>query len=282
MSSDMHLKAAACLWACVSAASAADTPSRIVSADLCADAYVFALADQEAVAAVSWQAGQAVSGAPEWALDLPRATNEAERLIALRPDLVVFGPSGAGDAARFLDRAGIAHISLQWGEDWNTVTGNLSSIGAALDEAERADALIAELDARRETLAARTENRARQPSVFYLSVTGGAAGAGTLVDEAIRMAGGRNAAADAGAVGWLAADAAWVFRVDPDLIITSYFVDGYVTRNNTGARHSAFRHMLQDTPRIDIPSAVWSCAGPALMEAAEQIAEALDGAGRGS
>ena len=67
MSSDMPLKAAACLWACVSAVSAADGPSRIVSADLCADAYVFALADREAVAAVSWQAGQTVSGAPEWA-----------------------------------------------------------------------------------------------------------------------------------------------------------------------------------------------------------------------
>ncbi len=282
MSSDMHLKAAACLWACVSAASAADGPSRIVSADVCADAYVFALADQAAVAAVSWQAGQTVSGAPSWALDLPRASGDAERLITLQPDLVVFGPSGAGDAARFLDRAGIAHISLQWGEDWNTVTANLRIIGAALGETMRAQALVAELEARRANLMLRAEDRGRRPLVFYLSVTGGAAGAGTLVDEAIRMAGGRNAAAEAGASGWLAADAAWAFRVDPDLIITGYFVDGYATRNNTGARHSAFRRLLQGTARIDIPAAALSCAGPALLEAAEQIAGALDRQERGS
>lgn len=282
MSSDMHLKAAACLWVCVSAASTADGPSRIVAADVCADAYVLALADREAVAAVSWQAGQAVSGAPEWALDLPRASGDAERLIALQPDLVIFGPSGAGDAERFLDRAGIAHVSLQWGEDWNTVTGNLHLIGEALDEAARAGTLISELESRRAALAVRAQQRGAQPSVFYLSVTGGAAGAGTLVDEAIGMAGGRNAAAEAGASGWLAADAAWAFRVDPDLIITSYFVEGYATRNNTGVRHSAFRRLLQDTPRIDIPAAALSCAGPALMDAAEQIADALDRQEQGS
>ena len=281
MSSDMPLKAAACLWACVSAVSAADGPSRIVSADLCADAYVFALADREAVAAVSWQAGQTVSGAPEWALDLPRASDDAERLIALQPDLVVFGPSGAGDAARFLDRAGIARVSLQWGEDWDAVIANLRLIGTALDEAERAEALMSELETRRAQLAMRAAEQGR-PSVFYLSVTGGAAGADTLVDEAIRMAGGRNTAAEAGARGWLAADAAWAFRVDPDLVITSYFVDGYATRNNTGARHSAFRRLLRDTPRIDIPASAWSCAGPALMGAAEQIAAAIDSLRQGS
>ena len=282
MSLDMHLKAVACFWACASATSFADGPARIVSADVCADAYVLALADREAVVAVSWQAGQAVSGAPGWARDLPRANGEAERLIALQPDLVVFGPSGTGDAARFLDRAGIDHVSLQWGEDWSGVVANIRTIGEALGEEDRADALLRNLEDRRLALDRRAAGRHRQPSVFYLSVTGGAAGAGTLVDEAIRMAGGRNAAAEAGASGWLAANAEWAFRVDPDLIVTSYFIDGYATRNNTGARHSAFQRLMASRPRIDVPASVWSCAGPALMDAAEQIADALDQLEQGS
>jgi len=282
MSLDTHLRVVACLWACVSAVSAADSPARIVSADVCADAYVFALADQETVAAVSWQAGQTVSSAPAWALDLPRANGEAETLIALRPDLVVFGPAGAGDAARFLDRAGIAYFGVQWGEDWATVTTNLRSMGEALDKTARAEVLALELEARRNALLRRAAERNDLASVFYLSVTGGAAGEGTLVDEAIRMAGGRNAAAEAGASGWLAADAEWAFHVDPDLIVTSYFVDGYATQNNTGARHSAFRRLLQNRPRIDVPASAWSCAGPALMDAAEQIADALDQLEQGS
>ena len=276
MSSAMHLKAAAFLWACVSAASAAQAPQRIVSADLCADVYVLALAEPADIAAISWQAGQAVSAAPAWALDLPRASSDAENLIALQPDLVVFGAAGAGEAGRFLDAAGIAHVSVGWGEDFATVLANLETVGGAIGRQAQAARLAADLTARRNRLSARAAERSHSPSVYYLSVTGGAAGAGTLVDEAIRMAGGRNAAAEAGAVGWQPADAEWALRVHPDLVITSYFTDGYATRSDLGARHSAFRRLLNAAPHLEIPSSAWSCAGPGLLDAAEAIADRLD------
>lgn len=275
MSLATHLKAAACFWACASAASA-DGPARIVSADLCADAYVFTLADRGQVAAVSWQAGQTVSDAPGWALALPRAHADAERLVALRPDLVVFGPAGAGTSARFLDAAGIAHVSLDWGEDWQAVETNLLRLGEALDREPRARTAITALQDHRAALRRRANERASSVSVFYLSVTGGAAGSETLVDTAIRTAGGLNAAAEAGAEGWLRADAEWALRVDPDLIVTSFFTDGYRTRANVGERHSAFRRLLAGRARIDVPASAWSCAGPQLIDAAEQIADALD------
>lgn len=276
MLSAMRLKAGVCLWACVSAASAAQAPDRIASADLCADAYVFALADPDSIHAVSWQAGQTVSSAPDWALDRPRASADAERLIALGPDLVVFGPGGAGDAAGLLERASLSYTVLQWGETLEVVTSNLRQLGEILNRQREAQTLIENLHDRRDALTARAEARGVRPSVFYLSVTGGAAGAGTLVDEAIKLAGGENAAAEAGATGWLPADAEWAFRVEPDLIVTSYFIDGYATRSNIGARHAAFQRLLRDRSRVDVPAPAWSCAGPALMDAAEQIADELD------
>lgn len=282
MSLDMHLKVAACLWVFASANSAASHPTRIVSADLCADAYVIALAEPQTIAALSWQAGQTVSAAPGWALELPRVNGDAERLIALHPDMVVFGPGGPGDAARFLDVAGIDYVSVQWGETFQSVDANLEMIGRHLGRDSMADALRSDLAGRQTALQRRSAARGRTPRVFYLSATGGAAGAGTLVDAAIRLAGGRNAAAEAGATGWLAANAEWAFRVRPDLIVTSYFVDGYLTRADIGRRHSAFRHLLASAPRIDVAASAWSCAGPGLIEAAEQIADALDGLGDGS
>ncbi|GJL96760.1 MAG: ABC transporter substrate-binding protein [Hyphobacterium sp.] len=276
MSLDIHLKVAACLWVFVSANSEASDPVRIVSADLCADIYVIALAAPRTIAALSWQAGQTVSAAPDWALELPRVNGDAERLISLNPDMVIFGPGGPGEAARFLDLAGIDYMSVQWGETFQSVGANLEAIGRRLGRETTADVLRNDLVARQRDLQRRAETRNRTPDVFYLSATGGAAGAGTLVDEAIRLAGGRNAAAEAGATGWLAADAEWAFRVSPDLIVTSYFVDGYFTRSDIGRRHSAFRHLLDSAPRIDVPASAWSCAGPNLIDAAEQIAEALD------
>ena len=283
MSSDIRRLGAVFMLACVFSASslaqnidAEGAPSRVLSADLCADAFVFALAGRENIFAASWQVDQPVSGAPDWARDLPRAWTEAERLVGLDPDIAVFGPIGPGRAAPILEAAGINAVTLGWGEDFEIVRANARVLSDALSQPERAEALIADLDARLARLEGRSRARGIRPSVFYLNVSGGTAGSGTLVDAAIMAAGGRNAAAEAGAVGWTPADPEWALRVTPNLIVTSYFRDGFSSINQTGARHALFRDLLARTPHIDVPSADWSCAGPTLIHAAETIADALD------
>ncbi|MBA4802867.1 MAG: ABC transporter substrate-binding protein, partial [Euryhalocaulis sp.] len=77
-------------------APAAAAPQRVVSASLCADQYVLSVATRDQVAALSWQSRDAVSLAPDWARDLPQAAPDAERLLMLKPDLVVFGPGEGG------------------------------------------------------------------------------------------------------------------------------------------------------------------------------------------
>lgn len=283
MFSDMRRLGAVFMLACVFSASSSGqmvvgegAPGRVLSADLCADAFVIAMAQRERVIAASWQVDQPVSGAPDWARDLPRAWTEAERLLVLGPDLAVFGPAGPGRAGPILETADIETVTLAWGEDFDIVRTNARTLGDALFAPESADALIADLDARLAGLEERSRARSVRPTVFYLNVSGGTAGSGTLVDAAIAAAGGRNAAAEAGAVGWTPADPEWALRVTPDLIVTSYFRDGYNSINQTGARHALFRDLLERTPHIDVPSANWSCAGPALIHAAETIADVLD------
>ncbi len=281
MWSAMPPLAAACISACVWTASAAaqgegGAPMRVASADLCADAWVIELAEPETVIALSWQVDAPMSAAPDWARERLRAWPDAERLIALDADLVVFGPGGPGRARPVLDTAGIETLTLQWGEDFGTIRANAAATGLALDQVRQADNWSRQLDARLAALEARAALRGWSPSVFYLSVTGGTAGAGTLIDAAIEAAGGRNAASEAGAVGWTQSDAEWALRVEPDLVVTSYFTAGYRTANNTGQRHSAFRRLVDTHASIEVPGALWSCAGPGLIEAAEQIADALD------
>ena len=80
----------------------------------------------------------------------------------------------------------------------------------------------------------------------------------------------------AGASGWTQSDAEWALRVSPDLVVTSYFTDGYRTAGNAGQRHAAFRRLVERHPSVEVPGSLWSCTGPGLIEAAEHIADALD------
>lgn len=267
----------ACVWqtdACAQGEGGA--LMRVASVDLCADAWVIELADRERVIALSWQVDAPISPAPDWARQLPRAWADAERLIALDPDLAIFGPGGPGRAAPVLSAAGIETLTLPWGEDFDALRASARATGEALGREAEAETFIADLDDRLAALEARADARGWSPSVFYLAVSGGTAGDGTMIDAAIRAAGGRNAAAEAGASGWIQADAEWAFRVRPDLVVTSYFHEGYRSAGNIGQRHAAFRRLVERHPSVEVPGALWSCAGPGLIEAAERIADALD------
>jgi len=248
----------------------------VASASLCADAYLLELAGPGRIAALSWQAGDPISQAPGWARDLPRAWSDAERIYALAPAMTVFGAGEGGRTARLLDRAGLHRFELAWADDFDGVRVNLRALGEVLGEPERAAAAIRNLDARLAALDARARQRGVRPHVLYLSASGGTAGAHTYVDAAIAAAGGTNAMAQAGVSGWPRARPEAVLGVEADLLVTSFFTDGYASTFNRGRHHAAYRHVLDATPRVEIPAGDWPCAGPRLIEAAERIADALD------
>ena len=279
MCSAIAAPAAACISVFASAVDAQEQETarpRAVSASLCADAYLLALGGADEIAGLSWQSRHALSAAPDWARALPQAWPSAERLLDLSPELTVFGPGEGGRAATLIDRAGLSSLELVWGEDFNTVRTNLARLGEAWRARAEADAAIADLDARLETLSMRSAERGWTPRVAYLSASGGSAGSGTYIDAAIRAAGGANAAAEEGLSGWGRADPESALRLDADLVVTSFFTDGYASVFNRGARHAAYDHVLEQAMRVDVPASDWPCAGPRLIEAAEAIADALD------
>ena len=248
----------------------------VASASLCADAYLLELAGPGRITALSWQAGDPISQAPGWARDLPRAWPDAERIYALAPALTVFAAGAGGRAARLLDRAGLDRFELAWADDFDGVRRNLRALGNVLGEPARAEAAVDELDERLAALEARARRRGVRLQVLYLSASGGTAGANTYIDAAIAAAGGVNVMAQAGVSGWPRARPETVLGVEADLLVTSFFADGYASTFNRGRHHAAYRHVLDTMPRIDVPAGDWPCAGPRLIDAAEQIADALD------
>lgn len=268
----MPRKVAAFMLACAlasSSASAQDLP-RIASTSLCGDTYLRALTPDH-IAALSWQSRDKISLATEAERGLPQAWDSPERLVAINADIILFGPGEGFLSGKILSQTNKKTHTLTWGEDFETVIANYTSIGDAVQL--NTDDIISDLKTRLTNLETRKGARATKSKILYLSRSGGTAGPGTYVDAAIKAAGGENLITTPS---WHNPDPEFLVTLKPDLIITSFFEDGYESINAKPLRHKVVADFINAHPRLDIPGALWPCAGPALIDVAEHIADRID------
>jgi ABC-type Fe3+-hydroxamate transport system substrate-binding protein len=147
------------------------------------------------------------------------ASVDAERIIALHPDVVVGIPSQSRLVAP-LQRAGI-HVVLLPDDTFEQIFTNMRQIGKLTGHEAAANAEVASLQAQTRRLAARVPHRAVPPSVFVALGTGPiwTAGASSFVGRLIALAGGRNAASDLAAPWGQFSDEA-LLRAQPDAIVS--------------------------------------------------------------
>ncbi len=234
--------------------------TRIVSTSLCGDTYVLDAVAHNNIAALSWQSGDDISMAPDTFKDKPKASDNAEVLLALNPTLVVFGPGEGALAKPLLDRSKIAYVSLEWGEDFDSISRNKALLLKA-----------AQLEPARLNSVQPLPRRAH-PRVLYITSSGATAGPGTYVDAAIETAGGKNIITTQG---WHTPNIENLVALNPDLIVTSFFKDGYASVNDTGLRNKVLRGKMKEVPMVNVPGKLWPCAGPGLLEATKIIRDAL-------
>lgn len=236
---------------------------RIVSTSLCGDSYVLSMLEPSHIAALSWQSNDPLSNAPQDMRALPKAWDDPERLLALRPTLVIFGAGEGQIAKTLLDKAGIAHVNIIWGESFDAVNTNTQALSKVLRVPYLQNTHVQDP----------LQGTHAKPTVLYLSSAGGTAGTGTYVDTAITKAGGQNIISRAG---WHTPDPETITALSPDLIITSFFKDGYASVNQAGLRNKILQTKIENTPTINIPGKLWPCAGPGLYEATGLIADAIE------
>lgn len=238
---------------------------RVVSTSLCADAYVLNVFEDREIAALSWQADSALSMAPQNLRDIPKARDAAETLIALRPTLVVYGPGEGTKSAPLLKKAGIRYIRLDWAEDAAGIKRNLAKLAPKrpVNSAGSEESRLASPAPRR------GEHR---PKVLYLIPSGATAGPGTYVDMVIRDAGGQNVIQTPG---WQTPDVEVLAALKPDLIITSFFKDGYDSVNTPVLTNRVLQDMLAHTPHVNVPGRLWPCASPWIERARNVVARAI-------
>ena len=160
---------------------------------------------------------------PERVRDLPRAgsylTPNVERIVALRPEVVIGVPTPGNQAAveqlRALGIVVVIVAEQTIADTWAAIR----TIGAWTGNTAGADALVARLEGE---IAAVREQAARLPKQKVLFVVGHdplvAAGAGLFLDELIGIAGGVNVAASAGGT-WPRLSLESVIASAPDVII---------------------------------------------------------------
>ena len=179
-------------------------PQRIVSANLRSDEVLLSLVNRERLIAVSHLSlDPSLSNVAEEAKKIPHKVKvDPEMIYGLKPDLVVVGEGSSPDAINQLRALGIAVFKTTRFDSLADIQKAILDLGKAVGEEKNAEALVSTAQRRLRRVGERVGRAQRRPLVLYYSTGGYSGGRGTVVDDVIRAASGRNLAAEKGINGY--------------------------------------------------------------------------------
>ena len=249
---------------------AGQAPQRVVSVNICTDQLLLMLADGTQVASVSYLARQPDSSfVATQAEHYPVNHARPEEVLALRPDLVLATTYDDPRLIATLRQLGLRVERLNLGHSAAEIAANIRQLADLLGQTERGAALIDEMQRR---LAGRqAQTGPPGPKAIFYQPRGYTSGLDTLQDEALRLAGWRNPAAEQGLAGYLPVDLERVLRWQPDLLVTSPTTGSGQSRAERQLDHPALLRLLAGRPMEEIPYKYWICPGPMLAAAVERL-----------
>jgi iron complex transport system substrate-binding protein len=259
-----------------SLAVAAETPPRrVVSSNLCSDQLLLLLADPRQVASVSHLATQPASSfVAEQATQYPQNHARLEEIIGLRPDLVLTVPHTNPRLTATLELLGFDLFRLTLGHTVEAIIDDIRRLAARLNQEQRGEALIATMQQRLHSNS--DPDKAPGPKALFYQPRGYTSGAKTLQDEALRLAGWRNPAAEEGIEGYRQVSLEQIILWQPDTLFTSTYSESShgLSLAERQLRHPALKRLLGKRPMLEIPYRYWICPGPMLAEAVALLREA--------
>lgn len=247
---------------------------RIVSINVCTDQLLIDLADPAQILGVSAYAkDKSLSWVAERAEPFA-ATNAAEAVIRLRPDLVMAGIFNKRETREVLAASGLPVEAFDLPNDFEAVKAAIARAGALLQQEDRAQARIGELDAALLRLQqAALPNPVR---VLPLQRRGWVSGAHTLISELLSRAGLLNVANEIGlnAGGQMGLERLIAFQ--PDLILASRDETLGEDQGSALLLHPALQARVPSENWIYIPGKLTVCGGPGLIEAIDILVASLE------
>lgn len=196
-------------------------PQRIVSVNLGSDEILLSLVPERVVAVSYLAVDPGISNVVDAARKVPhKLKTDAEKILAFNPDLVVLGGHTSADVVDQLKKAGLSVVRLQRYGSIQEIEETILELGEAVGEAERAQRLVAQMQARIKAIAERTAKTQRARLISY-NPSGFTAGRETIFDDLVRYAGGLNLSREASIKGFKKLSLERLLVMDPEVIITS-------------------------------------------------------------
>ncbi|MGO4666787.1 ABC transporter substrate-binding protein [Bosea sp. 2RAB26] len=246
-------------------------PSRIVSLNMCTDELVLRLAERDRIASVTWLSQDPRNAnMSEVARTIPANHGLVEEVLSYKPDLIIAGAYTTRSTVALLKKAGVPVREFGVPRSLAEMRTQIAEMAALLGEEERGKALIAAIDQRLEALTANPI--AGHPRALVLRPNGFTVGRGSLVDEILTRAGLTNLAAELGidSYGQIALET--VALGQADMLILNTTPDGPPSLAHEILGHPLLAKLGARLRLVALPSKLWTCAGPAVLDAIELLA----------
>lgn len=254
-------------------AAPASAKPRAVSLDYCSDQYLLMLGDPEQITALSRGSDKDYSYLRAQSAPYPKVRPNLEEVAPHKPDIVLRQWGGGANAEELFSRFDATVVSLDYPDDFDGVIDNILLAAAVLEQMEKGEALVSHLQERLHKLETRTESH-KNMRALYVTPGGVTAAANTMIDAIFKAAGIINISAEAGQNYWPPLPAEALLLAPPELIVSGFFVSKDEQINFwSSARHPALQKLLRDTPTVQLPPDIISCAAWFSVDAAEMIAQ---------
>ncbi len=207
-------------WDSTDEPAAEATPRRIASLTLASDEILAELAPDRVIAVTYLVDDADISNASGiYPASLPRLhEKDVERLVAMRPELVCVAGYNDADFLEVVRRSQIPTHRTEAFGSIDDIEATILSLGDRIGNPEKARLLVGRMRRRIAAVVDRVEDVPYRPRVMYWS-GGHTAGESTTIDEIIRAAGGRNAAARFSGASAVAPEQ--MLTIDPDVVLLS-------------------------------------------------------------
>jgi iron complex transport system substrate-binding protein len=254
----------------LSGVAAAQAPQRVVTVNLCLDQLALRLAAPGQLVGVSYLSlDSRISVLADRAHGIATVRTNAESILDLAPDLVIFDSVAHGDLKRLVRRAGVKILEVPWAASLEDAETLIARLSAALGRDAEGRALIEDMREERQSLAWRGPPTG---TAAVLQANRGTAGTGSLMDELLHLTGYRNLAAELGigAYGRLPLESVLAGR--PDLLVLDGEANAHPARATEFVDHRALRGLAGRMRLVSIPTRYTICAGPENFEAMRLLA----------